>query len=33
LLPMHESRHKFGKMQLRASQVYKIHHEMLHMSK
>jgi hypothetical protein len=33
LLPMHESRHKFEKMQPRASQVYKIHHKMLHMSK
>jgi hypothetical protein len=33
LLPMHESRHKFEKMQPRASQVYKIHDKMLHMSK
>jgi hypothetical protein len=33
LLPMHESRNKFEKMQRRASQVYKIHHKMLHMSK
>jgi hypothetical protein len=33
LLPMHESRLKFEKMQPRASQVYKIHHKMLHMSK
>jgi hypothetical protein len=33
LLPMHESRLKFENMQTRASQVYKIHHKMLHMSK
>jgi hypothetical protein len=33
LLPMHESRLKFENMQPRASQVYKIHHKMLHMSK
>jgi hypothetical protein len=33
LLPMHESRLKFENMQPRASQIYKIHHEMLHMSK
>jgi hypothetical protein len=33
LLPMHESRLKFEKMQPRASQVYKIYHKMLHMSK
>jgi hypothetical protein len=32
LLPMHESRHNL-KMQPRASQVYKIHHKMLNMSK
>jgi hypothetical protein len=33
LLPMHESRLKFENMQPRASQVYKIHHKMLHMYK
>jgi hypothetical protein len=33
LLPMHESRLKFENMQPRASQVCKIHHKMLHMSK
>jgi hypothetical protein len=33
LLPIHESRLKFEKMQPRASPVYKIHHKMLHMSK
>jgi hypothetical protein len=33
LLPMHESTLKFENMQPRASQVYKIHHKMLHMSK
>jgi hypothetical protein len=33
LFPMHESRLKFENMQPRASQVYKIHHKMLHMSK
>jgi hypothetical protein len=33
LLPMHESRLKFENMQPRASQVYQIHHKMLHMSK
>jgi hypothetical protein len=33
LLPMHESRLKFENMQPRASQVYKIHHNMIHMSK
>jgi hypothetical protein len=33
LLPMHESRLKFESMQPRASQVYKIQHKMLHMSK
>jgi hypothetical protein len=33
LLSMHESRLKFENMQPRASQVYKIHHKMLHMSK
>jgi hypothetical protein len=33
LLPMHESRLKFENMQPRASQVYKIHQKMLHMSK
>jgi hypothetical protein len=33
LLPMHESRLKLENMQPRASQVYKIHHKMLHMSK
>jgi hypothetical protein len=33
LLPMHESRVKFENMQPRASQVYKIYHKMLHMSK
>jgi hypothetical protein len=33
LLPMHETRLKFENMQPRASQVYKIHHKMLHMSK
>jgi hypothetical protein len=33
LLPMHESTLKFENMQPRASQVYKIYHKMLHMSK
>jgi hypothetical protein len=34
LLPMYESRLKFeNKMQPRASQVYKIHHKMVHISK
>jgi hypothetical protein len=33
LFPMHESRLKFENMQPRASQVYKNHHKMLHMSK
>jgi hypothetical protein len=33
MLPMHESRPKFENMQPRASQVYKIHHKMLHKSK
>jgi hypothetical protein len=33
LLPLHESRLKFENMQSRASQVYKVHHKMLHMSK
>jgi hypothetical protein len=32
LLPMHESSLKFENMQPGASQVYKIHHKMLHMS-
>jgi hypothetical protein len=33
LFPMHESRLKCENMQPRASQVYKMHHKMLHMSK
>jgi hypothetical protein len=33
LLPMHESMLQFENMQPRASQVYKIHHKMLHIYK